>query len=396
MTMVGADADRLEAAAAQMRRAADELDEHSGSLTRQLGGLSWLGQVAGAFLNMWNGHHNAHLKSTAQFIRDAAAKLVAQAKQQRDASAATGASAGVKPASKAKPVPVNRPATQDEIKAAVKQGLIAVKTSRKPLPGASSKLEAWAKELETGEHSLAEVKAFLKYREMIVTANGMRATVGSAAESGIEAHRDAIKDGAKVALSLASAGIGKAGGGSVLGEKMGSVEAAEGGTLANIERVAKLGDNLTDGPRDIAAARYIEHAKLGLESGDPVAIRQAYEARADAFLSAAEGKFRSSTTMSNTDPAQIRTNAINEYAGKYEVAVAQGQVAGAFNVGPDWLTTPLSAGMNVLVPYSGTATFAALGAASAGAHAAASVGYLNVATDASMDQLARSMVAMNL
>jgi hypothetical protein len=90
MTMVGADADRLEAAAAQMQRAADELDEHSGSLTRQLGGLSWLGQVAGAFLNMWNGHHNAHLKSTAQFIRDAAAKLIAQAQQQRDASSLNG------------------------------------------------------------------------------------------------------------------------------------------------------------------------------------------------------------------------------------------------------------------------------------------------------------------
>ena len=92
MTMVGADADRLEAAAAQMQRAADELDEHSGSLTRQLGGLSWLGQVAGAFLNMWNGHHNAHLKSTAQFIRDAAAKLIAQAKQQREASQSGGSS----------------------------------------------------------------------------------------------------------------------------------------------------------------------------------------------------------------------------------------------------------------------------------------------------------------
>jgi hypothetical protein len=90
MTMVGADADRLEAAAAQMQRAADALDEHSGSLTRQLGGLSWLGQVAGAFLNMWNGHHNAHLKSTAQFIRDAAAKLIAQAQQQRDASQPAG------------------------------------------------------------------------------------------------------------------------------------------------------------------------------------------------------------------------------------------------------------------------------------------------------------------
>jgi hypothetical protein len=395
MTMVGADADRLEAAAAQMQRAADALDEHSGSLTRQLGGLSWLGQVAGAFLNMWNGHHNAHLKSTAQFIRDAAAKLIAQAKQQREASAAAGALTGAKPASRVKPIPVNRPATQDEINAAVKGGLTIAKTSRKCLPGAASKLETWSKELETGQHSLAEVKAFLKYREMVATANGMRATVGMAAESGIEAQHAAIKDGAKVALGIAGA-AGGAMSGAGAGAKLGGMEAAQGGTIANVERVAKLGDGLADGAVDVARNAFIDKAKLGVATGDPVAIRQAYEARADAFLSAAEGKFRASTTMSNTDPVQIRNNSISEYAGKYEVAVAKGEVAGAFNLGPDWLTTPLSAGMNVLVPYSGTATFAALGAASAGANAAAATGYLNVATDASMDQLARSMLAMNL
>jgi hypothetical protein len=84
--MVGADADRLDAAAATMRRAADELDEHSGALGRLLGGLSWLGQLAGAFLNMWNSNHKPQLHSTASFIRDAAAKLEAQAKQQRSAS----------------------------------------------------------------------------------------------------------------------------------------------------------------------------------------------------------------------------------------------------------------------------------------------------------------------
>lgn len=38
MSMVGADADHLDAAAVQMRKAADSLDAHSSSLGRLLGG----------------------------------------------------------------------------------------------------------------------------------------------------------------------------------------------------------------------------------------------------------------------------------------------------------------------------------------------------------------------
>jgi surface antigen len=94
MTMVGADADRLEAAAAHMQKAADELDAHSAALGHQLGGLSWLGQLAGAFANLWSSHHKPQLGSTAHFIREAADRLAANAKQQRDASAVSGASLG--------------------------------------------------------------------------------------------------------------------------------------------------------------------------------------------------------------------------------------------------------------------------------------------------------------
>jgi hypothetical protein len=95
MTMVGADATRLDAAAAQMRRAADDLDAHAGALGRLLDGLSWLGQVASAFLNMWNSNHRPQLNSTAGFIRDAAAKLEAQARQQREASEGSGGNVGL-------------------------------------------------------------------------------------------------------------------------------------------------------------------------------------------------------------------------------------------------------------------------------------------------------------
>jgi uncharacterized protein YukE len=94
MAMVGANAEELEAAAAKMRHAADELDVHSAALGRTLGGLAWIGQLASAFVNMWNSKHNAQLGSTARFIRDAADKLEAQARQQRDTSSADGLGSG--------------------------------------------------------------------------------------------------------------------------------------------------------------------------------------------------------------------------------------------------------------------------------------------------------------
>jgi hypothetical protein len=86
MAMVGADASELEKVAAQMRRAADELDAHSKELGRQLGGLAWLGRVASGFLAAWNGQHKPHIGSTAAFIREAADRLAMNAQQQREAS----------------------------------------------------------------------------------------------------------------------------------------------------------------------------------------------------------------------------------------------------------------------------------------------------------------------
>jgi uncharacterized protein YukE len=88
MSMIGADAAELEGVASRMRRAADELDAHSRELSRQLGGLGWLGRLAGGFLAAWNGQHQPHIGSTAAFIREAADRLALNANQQREASGA--------------------------------------------------------------------------------------------------------------------------------------------------------------------------------------------------------------------------------------------------------------------------------------------------------------------
>ena len=86
--MYGADHERLLAGAAEMRRAADELERSQSLVHRVLIGAAWLGQVALNFTSMWNGQHRRSLMTTSAFIREAAATLEREAIQQRDASAA--------------------------------------------------------------------------------------------------------------------------------------------------------------------------------------------------------------------------------------------------------------------------------------------------------------------
>lgn len=94
MATVGADAEELEKASAGLQRAADQLDEHSRALSRQLDGLSWLGRFASSFLMAWNGQHKPYIGSTAAFIREAAERLAANAQQQREASGSSGSIQG--------------------------------------------------------------------------------------------------------------------------------------------------------------------------------------------------------------------------------------------------------------------------------------------------------------
>jgi hypothetical protein len=86
--MYGADHERLLAGAAEMRRAADELERSQSLVHRVLIGAAWFGQVAVNFTSMWNGQHRRSLMTTSAFIREAAATLERQAIEQRDASAA--------------------------------------------------------------------------------------------------------------------------------------------------------------------------------------------------------------------------------------------------------------------------------------------------------------------
>ena len=93
--MHGADADELVRIAATLRAAADELDAHAGTVTTSLRNVAWVGGVAAVFGANWSGGHRPRITSTAQHVRDAAARLHRNAAEQRRASGTgAGASAG--------------------------------------------------------------------------------------------------------------------------------------------------------------------------------------------------------------------------------------------------------------------------------------------------------------
>lgn len=88
--MVGADPDALAAAAAELRRAAEEIDAQARTLPAALQAIWWVGQAASRFAQAVTAQHCPGLLSTADFLRRAADELSRQALEQRDASKANG------------------------------------------------------------------------------------------------------------------------------------------------------------------------------------------------------------------------------------------------------------------------------------------------------------------
>jgi len=87
MTVLGADADALDAAAVELRAGADELDVHAAALTASLRAVAWAGGVASQFAAIWTGGCHARMVAAAAHVRAAAVRLDQQAIDQRRASA---------------------------------------------------------------------------------------------------------------------------------------------------------------------------------------------------------------------------------------------------------------------------------------------------------------------
>lgn len=93
-TVLGADPDELDRAAAELRSAADDLDRHAIRLNAGLRSTMWAGGAATWFVGQWDSHHHQRLGATAAHLRDAATRLGADAIEQRHASAPSSAGNG--------------------------------------------------------------------------------------------------------------------------------------------------------------------------------------------------------------------------------------------------------------------------------------------------------------
>ncbi len=94
MSMVGADAEALEALAAHLDGQADALDRSYVQLSRQLGSSPWKGPSADRFRREWTQVHLGQKNLVRNHLREAAEALRHNARQQRDTSRASGGAAG--------------------------------------------------------------------------------------------------------------------------------------------------------------------------------------------------------------------------------------------------------------------------------------------------------------
>lgn len=101
MSLVGADPEQLDRAAAELRAVADELDAHARALSASLRSVAWAGGVASQFAARWAGGYHPRMVSAAGFVRAAAGRLDQHAAEQRLASGVTAGS----PLTEACPLP---------------------------------------------------------------------------------------------------------------------------------------------------------------------------------------------------------------------------------------------------------------------------------------------------
>ena len=393
MTTWGADADELEAAAAELVQDATYFEQTSKGLRGLLYNVAWKGHFADEFRLRWDGHHLPQLTTTSSFLRDMSTRLKTNADQQRTASGATsGALTAAATAAVGSRKSVGRqlparPATDEETTKAFRDAGNTIRAAQKAMPKASEVLREWEARLRQGHPSVAELQAFVKYRETLVAAMSFRATVLASATDGIEAYRAALKSGASTVIGVLP--LGETG----LGKFPASAAASHGATIASVEMVGKAGDGAVDAGLGAGTDWYLDHALKGLQLGDPQQLLRAYDARADAYLAGVASRYQGSTNMSAAHPELARTNAISAFEGQHEVATAS-DTSSAFNLGP--LGSALGVGMDVLVPGSGKATFGVLGDLETNAHMSAAAGYMNLAVDGGFSQLLNVTEAMQL
>jgi uncharacterized protein YukE len=96
MTMYGADIAALRSLAAQLDRAADQLDAHRTFLGNVVQQSPWHGPDADRFRGEWQGQHSPRVATSARLLRETAATVRQNADQQERASAVDGGAPGLR------------------------------------------------------------------------------------------------------------------------------------------------------------------------------------------------------------------------------------------------------------------------------------------------------------
>lgn len=342
MTVVGANADELERLAAEFRRAADDLDRDGGLMTQLLNNISWIGDVAGKFLNGWSGVQLPKIGLSTRFLREAADDLERNAREQRGASeGGTGVvgTVGGTESSSGGPPRSDRLDTAEaraEVLGKAETWLRDGTTAQSVFPQTHRRLQAWLAELQTGDPSAQEVAAFDSYLAMLKLANIQRSVVADAATHAFEQFIESAKAGASSVEGLVG----------LPGELDGGLSATNELAERMFDQVISAAGGEVDG-----AIRDGLYAATGLTQAGPAAMVARYMADADAALIEMEAAFRSQDGIGHVSPTKLVTTQYDVFNGHGAMAAQKADYAEAFTPltgDGSALDTALRGGLKVL------------------------------------------------
>lgn len=371
-TMFGADSDALDAAATQLDQAADQLDRSAGQLASTLRGLQWLGNVAVAFSDVWGSRHHPGMQRTAVFLRENAATLRRQARDQRAASGSDGA-VGTRPGFSVPAVmpplsPSHGRRDSEEERQSLMRNMDAMLKNPRYLsefPDAMAKLAAWRAEFGDRLPTEAEAAQLERYLAAIKLANYQVQIVRDASELAEGEFAEMVK----------------AGGSALTGEVGG-----EFGVKAAITGFAK---DQIDGLVDSNVMDPIYNHVAGSMAD---VLAGAAAGTFDAKLAAMFDSARSTNVVMNNDPSQLAFLNYETSASAIEVARATGDIADAFNplTGDGSVVDSLLRNGLKMVPGAGQVASKTLDVAAI-AGASAQAGYHYEAGVAALDVVMKQM-----
>ena len=310
MSMYGASVSDLRAAAAQLAAEADQLDGAAGALTRDLGGLRWLGDVAMRFSDVWSSVHQQRMVVTAGFLRENSERLLRQAEEQDHASNSTSAPVPGSAVPPLRPAQPNRLESEEARRGVLNRADAMLKNSKylDQFPDAMAEVRRWRDSFGDRTPSAAEAAQFERYLAAVYMANAQVRIVHDAAEFALAEFTEMAKAASDAIGEAALFGQGPEG---VPGAILGFAGDLLGGAVDS---------NITD-PTAGALNSMTADQLAGAAAGSM-----------DAQLAAMAGNARSSDVTMHNNPFAVALTGYEASASQIEVARSTGDVADAFSI----------------------------------------------------------------